>query len=255
MRDEWVGDIGDFGRSGLLRTLFGKPEKPVGDLKLGVVWCLNNADVAGTYVETPQIYKHLDKTLYDSLSHLVDVKRTIAEFQCAKILPTDIFFDKPISKLTKGERANWLKAAIAFTKEVDVIFIDPDTGIAPISESERDCRRRLTTERNAKYVYMDELNSFWKAEKSLIVYQDLTQGIPKGETARTKAQSVAKRLRDGLNPLPTYNPWVFQWHRGRGRAYIIIARTDEHMREINRALECFRQSLWIQEGHFTEVPV
>lgn len=255
VRNEWVGDIGDFSRSGLLRTLFGTPDNPVGDLKLGVVWCLNNADKSGTYIKTPEEYRYLDKTLYNSLGELCGDRRTIAEFQRSRILPTDIYFKKPISGLSKRERADWLNTALEKTNAANVIFIDPDTGIAPIGESKRDCRRRPTTNRNAEHIYMDELNSFWKAKKSLIVYQDLTQGIPKGETAKAKIQSVAMRLRDGLDPLPTGNPRVFRWHRGRGRAYIILARTDEHRTEINRALEGFRHSTWVQEGHFTEVSI
>ena len=42
MRDEWVGDIGDLGKYGLLRVLTGYPDAPEGErLKLGVVWYYN----------------------------------------------------------------------------------------------------------------------------------------------------------------------------------------------------------------------
>ena len=44
MQDQYVGDIGDFGKYGLLRHLFGRPEgadaAPEDALRLGVVWYL-----------------------------------------------------------------------------------------------------------------------------------------------------------------------------------------------------------------------
>ena len=42
MRDEWVGDIGDLGKYGLLRIHTGYPDAPEGArLKLGAVWHYN----------------------------------------------------------------------------------------------------------------------------------------------------------------------------------------------------------------------
>ena len=49
MQDQYVGDIGDFGKYGLLREIFGRPEVPESGcgLRLGAAWYLN-ADKQGS---------------------------------------------------------------------------------------------------------------------------------------------------------------------------------------------------------------
>ena len=43
MQNQYVGDIGDFGKYGLLREIFGRPEVPESGcgLRLGVAWYLS----------------------------------------------------------------------------------------------------------------------------------------------------------------------------------------------------------------------
>ena len=250
VRDEWVGDIGDFARSGLLRKLFGTPDNPVAGPKLGVVWCWNNADISGTYIETPEEYSHLDQPLYDSLGKLCGDRRTIAEFQCSRILPTDIYFDEPISDLTREQRANWLRAAITRTREADVIFVDPDTGVAPEGMTRRDGNTRR---RSNKHIYLDELKPFVDKGKSLIIYQHIGQGIPKDSKAEEHIRELSGRLRNELNPV--HQLWAFHWRRRIGRVFFIVANTEKHTTQIDTRLRIFRESQWFTGDHFTEVPV
>ena len=47
MQNKYVGDIGDFGKYGLLREIFGRPEEPGTGcgLTLGVAWYLQRGRV------------------------------------------------------------------------------------------------------------------------------------------------------------------------------------------------------------------
>ena len=241
MRNQWVGDIGDFGRDGLLCTLFGTPDKPVDGLKLGVVWCLNKDDPSSNRIETPEKYRWLDQPLYDSLLKLVGDKRAIAEFQCGGILPTEIFFDKPICGLLRKKRTDWLEAAIEKTKEADVIFIDPDTGIAPGKMTQKDSSKksRLTT-RSAEHIFIDELKQLSDKGKSLIVYQHQNRTPPKEQV-----RLLAKRLRrEGyiFNRIR-----VFSWHN---RFFIVIVQRGHTL--LIDALDRFQESNWSLSGYLTE---
>ena len=241
MRNQWVGDIGDFGRDGLLRTLFGTPDELVDGLKLGVIWCWNKDNPSSNRIETPEKYKWLDRPLYNSLHKLVGDKRTIAEFQCSGILPTEIFFDKPICGLLRKERTDWLEAAIEKTKEAHVIFIDPDTGIAPRKMTQTDASKKSPlTRRSAEHIFIDELKQLSDKGKSLIVYQHQDR-TPSKEQVRL----LAKRLRregDICNRIR-----VFSWHN---RFFIVIAQRCHSL--LIDALDRFQESNWSMSGYLTE---
>ena len=86
MRDEWVGDIGDLGKYGLLRVLTGYPDAPEGErLKLGVVWYYNqdvpdaglDAKMKGSWCD---LYRRWRELRYLG-------KRSVAHVRCSGILP------------------------------------------------------------------------------------------------------------------------------------------------------------------------
>ena len=55
MRDNYVGDIGDFANNGLLRALCGTPEEPVPGVTLGILWYRNlNPDNYGQLKGLPR---------------------------------------------------------------------------------------------------------------------------------------------------------------------------------------------------------
>ena len=242
MRDSFVGDIGDLGRSGMLRELFGKPEATDSDkstLHLGVVWCLNEANQEeGKF--TPATYKnlrYLDTHLYDTLDCLVkERKRTVLEFERKKILNTNIFFRKPLSGLKRVERKEkWLEEALKKTKEANVIFIDPDNGIATKTMTKADPSKEFP-----KHIFIDELKQFYDKGKSLIIYQDSTQGHKKCETSEMRIESVSQRLKANLKPNDPQllSVWALRWQRKSGRVYFIVVHPD-HKDTLNPQVQKF----------------
>ena len=151
VQDRYVGDIGDFGKYGLLRSLSGprgdcNPDSP---LRLGVVWYLypdedHTADGKFTsyLVDTPDNhskYRVCDPPLYDSLRRLVlGGGRNIATVRHSEILPSDtafherrLFYTPGSSRSSREElRKNWIEDALKVTAGSDLVFFDPDNGIS-----------------------------------------------------------------------------------------------------------------------------
>ena len=148
MQDRYVGDVGDFGKYGLLRAL-SKPPQGRSPLSLGVVWYLvpdenNTADGSKIgYLNLPRdraaFFRECDPTLYDRLQQLVTgQRRDIRSVAEAGILPAGtVFFGEPLTfsgverseKARLSLRAGWLEAAHRATAACDLAFLDPDNGL------------------------------------------------------------------------------------------------------------------------------
>jgi hypothetical protein len=78
VKNQYLGDIGDFGKFGLLRALVGVSNQP---LSLGIVWYLTHDEPYNTcgrfltYLEQPERYRHLDSELFDALRDIVNVRQ------------------------------------------------------------------------------------------------------------------------------------------------------------------------------------
>ena len=126
MRDQYAGDIGDYVKYGLLRTL--------APTKSGVIWYKTAGDEQGNdgrhtgYLHAPQKYRDLDCDLFDKLRCMVciDKNRSIAQVECRSILPSGtIFFSETVS----DNRKKWFENALQKMKSCEVIFVDPDNGL------------------------------------------------------------------------------------------------------------------------------
>ncbi len=250
MQNQYVGDIGDFGKYGLLRALAGEP------LRLGVAWYLfpdekDRPDGKFTDYLCKSISKHrglseCDTDLYRELRQIVmaENNRTVARVQESGLLPKDTVYHGQALSFPNGEsqpsrrvkREAWLNAVLESTKTADVVFVDPDNGI---TEKPIEFRKH-----GPKYVFMEDLKRFYERGKSLVVYHHMgRQG-----TAMEQISRVAGRLKERLS-LPR-EPWALWYHRGTARVYFVVPR-DEHRTELEKRLQGFYDSPWVKQGHFS----
>ncbi len=181
MRNDYVGDISDFVKFGVLRRLFLQQE-----IRLGVAWFLNKDNEATAdgkkvkYLHTACGHRNLkdrDPDLHKKLARVVfGGRRDVAELQRAEILPGGTkFHNEPISvaNLPKGAKSSqrarlahreiWFSRAVFQLAESDVIFVDPDNGMEVGIKKHQD--------KSAKYVFFDELRRFYDHKQSLIIIQ------------------------------------------------------------------------------------
>lgn len=246
MQDKYVGDIGDFGKYGLLRALFGRPEEPGSGcgLSLAVAWYFNEDQGDGPggkyidYLRKPSAknenLRKCDPVLYNILRRLVRPgNRKVTEVEQNRILPADTLYNK--EPLSGSMRTKWFKGALEATRGAEVVFVDPDNGIA--SEN--------TPVGSPKHVLPYELERFYERGQSLIIYHHLAR-----TNARTLIKSLCKQLQEWL--APPREPWALWYHRGTARVYFIVPR-DEHKIELGKRLKVFEDSPWVKEGHFQRV--
>ena len=274
MQNQYAGDIGDFGKYGLLRHLTGMrgDTAPEDALRLGVVWYLfpnggNNDGKFTDYLRNPKPrdnkLRDCDPELYDKLHKIViqEEDRRVARVQEKGILPENTAYyerclsyepgESPSSK--KLRRETWLKGALEATAKANVVFVDPDNGIAIPVKDEADQVTRITkvdpySKRGPKYVFIDDLNLFYKRCQSLVIYHHMgRQG-----TATEQIKRYAKRLQQYLD-LPR-SPLALWYHRGTARAYFIVPH-ERHRAVLEKRLASFADSPWCAKPspHFQKV--
>ena len=232
MQNQYVGDIGDFGKYGLLREIFGRPEVPGSGcgLRLGVAWYLNvnKPDSGGKTVNYPKMRK-CDPYLYDSLQRLIETgKRKVAEVERKLILPSEtLYHNVPFSGST---RTQWFKGALKETEGAEVVFIVPDNGIAS----------KKTPLGSPKHVLPYELDCFFERGQSLVIYHHFAHFDPV-----TQIESISKSLSAQLD-LPYNQLWALRYHRGSGRVYFFVAQKEHKPIIWNRLQEFKKKPCWFE---------
>lgn len=142
MQDRYAGDIGDYVKLALLRTL--SPTH-----KLGVAWYLypdesHNSDGRHTsYLDQPLKWRDLDPVLFDALS-AVRAQRSVTGLENTGMLSGGaVFAGEPVttSHLKAPDRSSarfhWFERLISTLEECDLVFADPDNGLIDDGEHRR----------------------------------------------------------------------------------------------------------------------
>lgn len=168
MQDRYTGDIGDFGKLGLLRALQSR------DLTIGVNWYLtpdedHNDDGMYTKYLKDESYRKYDESLWLDLKQIVDEnQRKVSALQNDRILQA-VFYDKTLDFAGKKKaeriwiREEWHRQALEQLSGLDVVFVDPDNGLVVPSAEGRP--------KENKYVMPDELLDYYRKGSSVIYYQ------------------------------------------------------------------------------------
>ena len=228
MQDCYVGDIGDFGKYGLLRWLCGMFDDAP-SLSLGVLWYRtpdgNKGEGGNTnYLHAPlrERYEHCDSDLFTIMRSIVCFgERKIVTIEESIVLPSGtayfsecLSFDGMKPGATRADkRQSWIDAGFEAVRDADIIFADPDTGLEVKSKS------KLTIE-GPKYAYYKDLIPYWNSGKSLVIYQ---------HSARTKRTPFDQQINGRMAELHSKfagSPWVFAL-RFKERAYFVVPQPDQ----------------------------
>ena len=173
MQDRYVGDIGDYVKLAILRTL--SPGR-----RLGVAWWLyphKGPDGDGRhvdYLDNPDRWRAYDPPLFDLLRSIVrDDRRTVETLELG--LPSSALIaresipgrDTPVAHRSL-ERAQWFSRVTVGLAEADFIFADPDNGLEPKTFS-------LGQGRAGKSITLAELKALDRPGRCLLVYHHHTR--------------------------------------------------------------------------------
>lgn len=167
MQNRYTGDIGDFGKFGLLRRLSAR-------LSVGVNWYLvpdesHNRDGQHIGYLTKNSFRVCDPPLFDALGQIVDsAQRQVAVLEDPAILSA-VYHSNMLDfyRSTRAERqvirAAWHQNALAKLKGCELVFVDPDNGlIVPSAEG---------GPKSNKYVLPSELADYYSQGSSVVYYQ------------------------------------------------------------------------------------
>ncbi|MFD2676003.1 hypothetical protein [Camelimonas lactis] len=133
MQDRYAGDIGDYVKLALLRTLSS-------GRALGVAWYLypdegHNGDGRHTrYLQQPEKWRALDPELFDALARVVDAGRSVKAIEASGLMSAT-YHGAPLTsgslpwQRRSGWRAAWFESLQSAMQSADIVFADPDNGL------------------------------------------------------------------------------------------------------------------------------
>jgi hypothetical protein len=224
VQDRYAGDVGDLSKFVLLQALAHN------DLRTGVVWYLNlrheeNGD--GKFTDLSRVSHLCPDIAKQLLAVSSSSRRSVAALEQCGVAPADtVFFSEALPQnsaernewsLVRAARANWLERAVSSIRCCDLVFLDPDNGLAPSHYSKS---RKLS----AKYAFTDELERFTSEGRSVVLYQHLPRVSLEScfELTKRRVSSFCK------------NVWAVSFHLLSVRLYFVLASDRDREKLWNR---------------------
>lgn len=181
MQDRYAGDIGDYVKLALLRAL--SPGR-----RLGLAWFKtpdesHNKDGRHVgYLDRPDRCRELDPELFDHLSQVVSQGQRSIEM-LRPVLPADsVWHERRLAD--PRERGGWWRSLVETLGAADLIFLDPDNGLAPVGLTRG-------SKKSIKSIFWDEVSQLRRPGRALLLYHHQTRA--KGGH-QAEGVAIARRL-------------------------------------------------------------
>lgn len=238
MKNKYFGDIGDYGKYGLLRFL------AKSNVKIGVNWYLTEDDNSNDGRHTDYLndlrFRHLDADLFDCLKDMVDSGvRDIKQFEKKDMIPNAVYYSKILdSKMTdvarrKEYRQNWHEQAMETLKDAELVFMDPDDGLV------KENRYGTGSE---KKVIPQEIMDYYDRGQDIIYYHHRGQYTKSDNW--TRILGIMGSYIDDVKLIPII------YHRVQQRAYVFVLHEKSYEKYRN-LIDAFLDSNWKGKGTFT----
>jgi hypothetical protein len=229
--------VGDFGKYALLNAVASS------GLRLGVVLYLNefeegNSD--GKFISFDHL-RTLDSRLCENLRLIRTSKRHLSQIHSGGILPADtVFFENALPRpehpcysperrdTEQRRRKHWFEHAVKAMSATQLVFLDPDNGLAPNG-------LRTHSTRACKYAFESEVNTLVASGRSVIVYQH------QGRNGTFEHQVRRSMLRfAGV----AKGAFAITFHAYAVRAYIILPGNSTHKELLSNCCTRFLEKGW-----------
>ena len=234
MKNQYVGDIGDYGKIGMLRVL------QCEGFALGVNWYLTPDDNTSDgrhieYLDKPCDVP--DRDLYLALKEIIKTgRRKIAALESDRVLKDAVFFNEVLdfSKCTTiNERCNvrrgWHDQARDCLKTRDLVFLDPDNGLEVKSVKPHYLRGN-------KYTTYQEVCDYFHDGASVIIYN---------HRDRSPEEKYLKRLGafHKMDQTAAAQLLCLRFSKVSVRDYLFLIH-DKHFDRIKQVLDLMLASDW-----------
>ncbi len=222
MKDQYCGDVGDYGKYGLLRH-FAK-----NNIKIGVNWYFTQDDTTNdgkfvSYLDNDN-ERYYDSDLFDALKQIVvQNERNVKKIENTKIIKEADFYHETLRSkdfLTgverEEERKNWHKKALTALVNANLIFADPDNGTIG--------SKTVKDKESEKYILPSEIVDYYQRGQNIVYYcQKARRTSEQWESTKAEMQTY----------LPEAKLCVLTYHRGTQRSYIFVIHPENYRDYIN----------------------
>ncbi len=165
MKNQYVGDINDYKKYGLLRIL-----SRDGEIKTAICWMLTETDASADgqfigYLLKPVKWRSFDPLLFDKLKRCTETlgNRNVHWVETMNIITSAVFYRELITDNTL-ERQRYFQQFHFIAQGSDLVFFDPDNGLEVKSKP-------YGRKDSCKYLYWQEMLSTFQNGHSILLYQ------------------------------------------------------------------------------------
>lgn len=233
MKNQYVGDIGDYGIYALFQFLVNK------GIKLGVNWYLTENDYTNDGKYTGYLnnekYRKYDESLYDFLKTIASSsKKTVQLIEQSHMLGKDItFYHKILTYEGKEDwkervayRNDWHKEALQTLKASEIIFMDSDNGMIGA--------KSITSKDGVKYIAPKEVYDYYKRGQGVIYYN---------QRGRYKLEQWKNKILQMRELCPDAKIFAMIYRGGTQRGYIFVMHPEQERQIINMC-KAFLNTNW-----------
>ncbi|MBI3184810.1 MAG: hypothetical protein HYZ28_21950 [Myxococcales bacterium] len=230
MQDRYTYDIGDYAKCGLLRHLV-----HAGVGRLGMLWYFTRLGSKANdgrhvdYLERPELGE-CDPELFQ-LFRRASKRRSVESFERCWALPEGTAYAREEVPPPAG-RAQWFSRALQELGGAELVFCDPDNGIAT---------ERMERIRSPRHVLREEIEALWGRGHSLVLYHHCGRARPHAE----QIGQVLQRLGE-LRPAVSR---AARFRRYSARVFFVLGQR-RHASAVSEGLDRFAASPWVRAGHF-----
>lgn len=238
MQDRYAGDIGDYGKIGLLKAL------QLHGLSVGVNWYKTDAltvekNPDGSFKQDdgkytiPEKYRWCDPTLAEKLMGIFHSNnRSISALEEAYLIPRAIYYNEIV---TINNRATWHKTALEKLRSADIVFLDPDNGMLIKSVGKGSIR-------SVKYTFYEEVNDYIDQGQSVLIYNHRSR-----KPEEIYFREICERLQVHTG-IAADSIFKITFPKYSVRDYLALPVSEDHSKKINKAFTEMEKSIWGELG-------
>ncbi len=228
MKNQYVGDLGDYGKYGLLRFFAGH------GVRVGVNWYLTPDDERTDgchreYLEDGRMRAY-DAALYDAMRQLAD--KSVQSVQASGVLGELRFYNVPMDfdrlpwPEREAARTRWHRDALDVLRDTELVFLDPDNGLS--------AAKKASVKDAQKFVLPTEIEDYWRRGQAVVYYHHR----PRKDEAGWMADKTLI-----LDSLPDARLLAVSFNRWSCRSYVFVLHEAQYAFYLS-ALESFLQTEW-----------
>ena len=231
MQDRYAGDIGDYGKFGMLRALAAE------GLSIGVNWYLVKTPPQELAVNDggkliPSTLAKCDPALADTLRAIsLSPERSVAALEAADLISGARYYDAVVPV---AGRAAWHAEALSALEDTDLVFLDPDNGLLVKSVGRGSAKA-------PKYALYQEVADYVARGQSVVVYNHRSRKRPEAYFGE-----IYDRLTAAVPQACDITAITFP--RGSVRDYIAVCANPRHAQLVRRAFRGLCDGVWGDGG-------